>query len=233
MVDSWLKARNGYSYPVRLNQYERSTEYTNHFKKNIGGDRASTVSFENYFRKNCVKVVEVYFEVIFWKLYSQPAYRQQGTSRIIDYITERGVPAESLAQSLHTFIEQPNRRNLTKIRKLLGISTNVLAIPLTLVSFYQPENYPMIDNVTAKWVNMYMKRHNECTQAKLTRFSRNYTSLRYNDFENYLNWVNWCNEIAEKLSSQTDLKWRPRDVEMAVFTDYRCNKSESRLVALK
>ena len=90
----------------------------------------------------------------------------------------------------------------------------------------------MIDNVTAKWVNMYMERQNEYTQAKLTRFSRNYTSLRYNDFENYLNWVKWCNKIADKLSSQTDLKWRPRDVEMVIFTDYRNNKKDSRLTVL-
>ena len=232
MINSWLKALNEYSYPVRLNEYERSAAYSNHFKHNIVGDRASTVSFENYFRKNCDKAIEVYFEVIFWKLYSQPAYRQRGTSRIIDYITKKGVPAESLAKSLNIFVEQPSRRNLTSLRKLLGISTNVLAVPLTLVSFYQPEKYPMIDNVTAKWVNMYREKHNESTQFKLTPFSRNYTSLRYNDFENYLNWVDWCNETALQLSSQTDLKWRPRDVEMVIFTDYRNNKGDSQLGAI-
>ncbi|GAJ05736.1 unnamed protein product, partial [marine sediment metagenome] len=38
------------------------------------------------------------------------------------------------------------------------------------------------------------------------------------DFDFYLHWVYWARHTAKKLSQQTEMKWRARDVEMAVFT---------------
>jgi len=49
----------------------------------------------------------------------------------------------------------------------------------------------------------------------------NYTSLRDNDFTNYLHWIAWCRECAQELTDITETRWRARDVEMAVFTAQR------------
>jgi len=96
-----------------------------------------------------------------------------------------------------------------------------MTISLTLVSFASPENFPMVDNQVAKWVNEKLDLFNKKSQNKLTNFNLKYTSLRTDDFENYLNWIQWCNEVAEVLSNKTKFKWRSRDVEMAVFTSQR------------
>jgi hypothetical protein len=82
----------------------------------------------------------------------------------------------------------------------------------------------MVDNQVAKWVNNNFERHNFSKKNKLTPFHMNYTSLRDNDFGNYLNWISWCKEMSYLLTEKTELEWRSRDVEMAVFTSQRVKK---------
>ena len=79
----------------------------------------------------------------------------------------------------------------------------------------------MIDNQVADWVNSNASIHNVNRKNKLSLFKKRYTSLRDDDFPNYLNWVAWCQEIAQVLTKLTKEKWRPRDVEMAAFTAQR------------
>ena len=220
-IYSWIKALNSYSYTVSLSCYEHSNRFPNHFDKYITGDRNSTIEFENYFRKNARRSIEVYFEVVFWKLYSQKRIRQGSTTRIVNYMLRERINPELLYNAIKHFVDVPNRQNLQNIRDLLGIKTDVLAIPLTFPAFLNPKKYPMVDNNVARWVNANFTKHNRNRQARLTPFALGYTSLRDNDFRNYLNWVSWCNEIAQILTNKTSIKWRPRDVEMAVFTAKR------------
>jgi len=81
----------------------------------------------------------------------------------------------------------------------------------------------LIDNIVARWVNKNFVEHSRNRVVQLTRFNLRYTSLRDNDYLNYLGWVCWCREMAEILSEETDFKWRARDVEMAMFTAERNN----------
>ena len=221
MPDIWTKMLSRYLYPVRLSCFEYSNRFPQHFNKNIIGDRKSTIAFENYFRENAKNTIEVYFEVVFWKLYSQANNRQRGTIRIMNYITSNKIAPKVLFEAMTNFVDMPSRRNLQNFHSLLGIKTNVLAVPLTFISFFNPKKFPMVDNVVARWVNQNFAKHNNNRQNKLTPFIRGYTSLRDNDFENYLNWVGWCNEVAKLLTKRTCNEWRARDVEMAVFTAER------------
>ena len=223
VYESWINALSNYSYPVILSSYENSGQFPGHFLRDIAGDRGSTIEFEDYFRENARSSIEVYFEVIFWKLYSQKQIRYRSTRRIVDHVQGEKINPEPLHNAIECFVEEATQRNLRNIRKLLGIKTNVLAIALTFPAFLNPEKYPMIDNNVAKWVNANFISHNRYRQARLTPFAFGYTTLRDNDFGNYLSWVEWCNEMAEVLTSETDLQWRPRDVEMAVFTAKRKN----------
>jgi len=218
---SWMEALSSYSYPVDLSCYENGNRFPNHFLREIGGDRDSTIEFEDYFRENAGRSIEVYFEVVFWKLYSRKQIRQRSTTRITEYVLAERIRPSSLYEAIESFADEPTQRNLRMIRKLLGIRTNVLAVALTFPAFLNPKRYPMVDNNVAKWVNANFTRHNRNRQARLTPFTFGYTSLRDNDFGNYLNWIEWCNETAGILTSETNLQWRPRDVEMAVFTAKR------------
>lgn len=222
-MKTWITALNNYLYPVSLGSYEHSNLFPNYFNKEIKGDRNSTIRFENYFRENAQKSIEVYFEVIFWKLYSRKRDRQRITTRIIMHMLKEKIKPELLYNAIKRFVNTPNINNLHGIRCLLGIKTNVLALALTFPAFLNPERYPMVDKNVAQWVNANFTKHNTNRHARLTRFVLGYTSLRDNDFQNYLNWVNWCNETAKILSNRSNIKWRARDVEMAVFTAKRKN----------
>jgi len=219
-MEYWIKALNSYSYPVNLSCYENSNRFPNYFEMDITGDRDSTIAFENYFRKNARRSIEVYFEVVFWKLYSQKQFRQRGTTRIINHVLNKKIRPESLYDAIADFVETPSKQNLKNIRELLGMKSKVLAIALTFPAFLNPEKYPMVDNNVARWVNDFI-RYNRDKQVRLTQFTLNYTSLQDNDFQNYLNWIGWCNEMAENLTDKTSIEWRPRDVEMAIFTAKR------------
>ncbi len=220
---SWVVALNNYSYPVNLRCYEHADRFPDYFNRDIIGDRNSTTDFENYFREKAQQTIEVYFEVIFWKLYSQANIRQKRTTEMISNILGRATRPSELYNSIRAFAINPNRSNLQNVRLLLSIGTNVLAVPLTFVAFLNPEKYPMVDNVVARWVNANYAEHNRNRQIGLTPFTSTgrYTSLRDIDFPNYLNWAGWCNEIARILTDRTGISWRPRDVEMAVFTAER------------
>jgi hypothetical protein len=219
--NSWINALNAYSYPVNLGDYERAPQFPGFFNQNILGDRNSTIAFENYYQTNACHHIEVFFEVVYWKLYSQPHIRNRITSKIVNFVQTHGITSNQLWSSIQQFIISPNITNLEEIRNKLGLRTPVLAVPLTLVALANPQKFPMIDNQVARWVNSNASNHNDKRRNKLSLFNMKYTSLRYDDFPNYLNWVNWCQEVAQVLTELTSEQWRARDVEMAVFTAQR------------
>ena len=234
-MKSWVEALNDYSYPVKLSSYEQPNRFTNYVTKDIDGGRNSTIQFENHFRENAHHSIEVYFEVIFWKLYSQLNIRQTRTTEMIDNILRLGTTPQELYDSIKAFAISPNKSNLQTLRLFLSIKTDVLAVPLTFVAFFSPAKYPMVDRVVAGWINENLSEHNKSRQAKLTpfiSFNKGYTSLRDVDFLNYINWVNWCNETAHILNEGTAIEWRPRDVEMAVFAAERDKRKSIRLSVL-
>ena len=221
MPRTWISALYKYSYPVTLSKFKGRGAFPGFFIRDIFGDRLSTIEFEDYFRANSDKQVEPYFEVVFWKLYSQPMVRQGTTSRIAEQVREEGVEAAELRCAVERFVEKPTKANLSVLRALLGIKTDVLALALTFPAFFDPRSFPMVDTKTAGWVKEHHSAFSLNRGNRLTPFALNYSSLHYNDFDNYLNWVHWCRETAQILTSKTNLQWRARDVEMAVFAAAR------------
>lgn len=223
MPQTWVNALEKYCYPVELSNYEIANDFPGFFERKIEGDRNSTILFENCFCESASNNLAAFFEVIFWKYYSQSSWRQNGTSRIVDFVLQKGITSIDLWDAVQQFVKIQNISNLKRIRDLLGIKTDVLAVPLTLSALANPETIPMIDTRVAKWVNQNGVNHSINRKNQLTPFKMNSTSLRQNDFSNYSNWVMWCQEMAQKLTKLTNMNWRARDVEMAVFTAHRNN----------
>jgi len=221
MSNSWEKALNEYSYHVNLKDYERASEYSSFFNQSILGDRESTMAFEKRFQKNAEGDIGVFLEVIYWKLYTKPPYIKNELTKKRE---KEEISSKELWDSIQKFIESPEKDNLKNIRRKLGFNTKVLAVPLTLVAFANPKKFPMIDKNVADWVNENYSKHNDNRRNDLTRFEKNYSSLRDNDFDNYLNWVDWSREVAQILTKKTELNWRARDVEMAIFTAQQSDK---------
>jgi len=224
MPGSWTRALNLYCYPVDLGSYHRSHEFPGFFGILIAGDRSSTVAFENHFRETAPNHIAAFFEVVFWKLYSQPGRRDGKTDSVINHVRENNILPNNFWEAVLKFIEDPYTDNLRNLRSKLGFTAPVIATTLTIPALACPDKFPMVDTQVAKWVNGHFDRHNIDRVNKLTPFNYNGKGvLRDNDFNNYLNWVAWCREISEIMAHLTSENWRPRDVEMAVFTAQRNN----------
>ncbi len=221
MPRTWTTALSRYYYPVDLSAYKRAGECPGFFTRDIAGDRASTIEFEDYFRANSEHSIEPYVEVAFWKLCGEKKRFEARVSDLADHLRGQGVTASELRRAVDLFVDKPTKVNLSVLRALLGIKTPVLALALTFPAFVGPDRFPMVDTNTARWISENSEEHSAGGGKELTGFEFGYSSLRYNDFDNYLNWVEWCRESAEILTAKTNMEWRARDVEMAVFTAAR------------
>lgn len=222
MPESWTRALHTYCYPVDLGAYHGGHEFPGFFEILIAGDRVSTITFENHFRENAPNHIAAFFEVVFWKLFSQPGRRDGRTDNVVTYVQEHNILAQNLWDAVLKFIMNQNIDNLRSIRRMLGFTSPVLATTLTYPALACPDKFPMLDTQVAKWVNEHFADHNIHRNNHLTPF--NFIGvLRDNDFINYLNWVAWCRETSELLTRLNSEKWRARDVEMAIFTAQRNN----------
>jgi hypothetical protein len=221
MPESWINALNKYSYPVRFSDYKRAGEFPGFFTLDVPGDRTSTTEFEDYFRAKSNECIEPYFEVVFWVLCGKSQRFERSVDRIVDHVLDRGIAPSQLRRAVDDFVETPTKRNLSAVRHLLGIKTQVLTVALTFPAFVDPQRYAMMDMKAARWVNDNYLVQSRNRSAVLTPFRLGNTSLRYNDFDDYLNWSHWCRDTAKILTDRTTMEWRARDVEMAVFTASR------------
>ena len=220
---SWTSALEEYSYPVNLIEYRHIKNFPGYFVKRIEGNRVSTIEFENYFRKNALERIQVYYEVIFWKLYSRIVKHNELASNIMDSMVNRmqqlEVDPAELFYRIETFAKEPTLRNFQDFRALLGLKkeNGTLAIASTFPAFVDPVNFPIMDVNVANWVNSNLSEHNLNRKVNLSKFEFSAGSLQDNNFPSYINWAHWCRETASLLTKKTHDEWRARDVEMAVF----------------
>jgi hypothetical protein len=115
-----------------------------------------------------------------------------------------------------------NSLSLSLLRKRLGIGSRAIAVAATFPAFKHPDKHPMVDTRIANWVGACMGEHNAADPAgpQLTRFpflDNQSTVLTMSDFDSMQDWRKWCVHTANKLTGPTQMQWRARDVEMAVF----------------
>jgi hypothetical protein len=224
MSKSWLYALQQYRYPVCLKDFRRALTYPAFFTQCISGNRDSTILFENYFRMSATKI-EPWFEVVFWKLYSQPRISDQKTDDIIRQLKMvREIEPAQLLEKANNFMNSEAREDFDAFRQLFRFKSNVIAVVATFPAFLHPDQFPMVDTRVAKWVNIHYKMFNsanpDAPQLVPSEYGYNHsaTVLTMNDFSFYIRWIYWTRYVAKKLSAVTDTPWRSRDVEMAVFT---------------
>jgi hypothetical protein len=227
MPETWINALEKYWYPVNLTEYCGAQRFPNYFKQIILGNRESTIHFENYFRKNSL-TIEPWFEVVFWKMYSQPHVSDQQTCRIVKRFTNPPMVPTALIETAKKFMASETfnefRKTFDSYRSLFGYSTKAIATVATFPAFLDPINFPMVDTRVAKWVNSQYTFHNQFdaigSQLIPSIYGRisNTNMLTMADFDFYYHWIMWTRHMAKKLSAYSDFQWRARDVEMAVFT---------------
>ena len=222
MPQTWVNALDQYSYPVKLACYANTKDCPAFFNRQIEGRRNSTIDFEAYFQTN-IQEIEVWCEVVFWKLYSSQRYRRDtNTKKCWDFWISENITTKDLYNAANNFIVNNDRNSFDKYRRLWPFQGGI-AVLATPISFLAPDYFPMIDTRIAKWVASQLDRFNERDpdgpQLRKSRYGQTASEhLTMADFDFYLHWICWTQHTANKLSQQTKMKWRARDVEMAVYT---------------
>lgn len=222
-MNEWKKSLESYRYSVTMKDYIYSDQYPGFFEFPIPtGDRSDTLSFENHFRELARTNIEVWIEVIFWKMYSQTGRRDNKTIQVAEYFKKQQVSPHILFEACNNYIEKDTKTNLDSIRRLLGFSSTAIAIAATFPAFLRPDLFPMVDTRVAKWVGLNMQAHNngdrKAPQLVRPRYlDTKSTVLTLTDFDFVQSWNRWCRHKANQLSEFTAIDWRPRDVEMAIF----------------
>ena len=223
MPENWIKALNSYRYCVNLSDYNNSYLYPEYFNFSPICDPLSTQHFEDHFRNGAGKQIALWLEVVFWKMYSQGGRCQQKTDSVAKYFNTYNITAEELIEACYKYIEDDSRSNLKRIIRLLGFTSNSIAIAATFPAFLRPDLFPMVDTRIAKWVGHCLDHHNRYSKPETPKLIRpryldtKATVLSLSDIDFVRSWTRWCRSKAEHLSNYTAIKWRPRDIEMAVF----------------
>ena len=212
MPHGWQKALDSYRYPVRLSDFQDAQKHTDWFEYNTGdGARSRTMEFEDRFRELGPYHLEAWYEVIFWKMYSQRGAASRRSQTVIGNIKASGTSAGELWDLCHNYIQRPCLRTFRPFRSKFA-KTTALATAATFPAFICPELFPMVDTQVAKWVQANGARHGIFPSPKLKG-----TVLHENDWDFVQAWIDWCQYTAGILNQRTDQRWRARDVEMAVF----------------
>lgn len=222
MPETWTDALNLYRYPADLRTFKEADLFPGFFQRNIDiGDRKQTIDFENHFRRHAEIKVAVWSEVVYWKYYSQNR-REYKTIEVIEKI-EDILPC-NLLKECNNFICKPSKETFNNFRKLFNFKTTAIATVATFPSFLDPDNFPMVDTRIAKWIGKFGQALNLSDQSAPRIILPEYylakksTVLTMKDYTFFESWTYWCRHMAKKLTQQTSMKWRARDVEMAVFT---------------
>ena len=217
MPHTWKYALDEYRYPVDLRRFPEAPQHPGWFELNIcPGNRTQTESFETRFREQAPHHLQVWAEVMFWKLDSGGrGFAARQARKLLD--PGRSASADELWSSCLAYVEQPGQPTFSALREKL-FTTGAVATAATFPAFICPERFPMVDTQVARWVRENGERHGyrgdikEVPRATITESHWPFVD----------SWTAWCRTMAAELSRGTSISWRARDVEMAVFTAQRC-----------
>lgn len=226
MPQTWMKALKAYSYRVRLSEFADAQSFPGWFELDMHcGDREETIAFEDRFRENAPHHIEAWYEVVYWKMYSQGGRANHRTKKFVEQLWGCDTDPGTLWQVCKEYAAHPSRDALTYLKTALGFTSDRIAVVLTFPALAFPDTHPMVDSRVAEWTLDHWGTHNAADPSgpQLVRpryLDTSITSLPISNWDFVASWVLWCRHMAGKLTDLRagDIVWRARDVEMAVFT---------------
>lgn len=217
----WHEALDSYSYPVNLREFSGRGRFPGWFGLDLRkGDLSETTQFETHFRESGASRLEPWYEVVFWKMYSQRGRADFQTKRTIERI-ENKTSASTLWKHCDEYVQSETKDSFTQFQHLL-VEWDSVAVAFTFPAFSCPNRFPMVDTRTARYVACEASRLEFSTASKIDKTLKRYRDtgggvLTLRDWPFIEEWVGWCRKMADRLSAHKKRIWRARDVEMAVF----------------
>ncbi|MCY4653128.1 MAG: hypothetical protein OXC95_08190 [Dehalococcoidia bacterium] len=133
MPETWEKALKAYTYPessklpLDLSKFIDASKYPGWFECRIdNGALSETRAFEDRFRELAPHHLEAWYEVVFWKMYSQSVWSNSTTQTAIANVEKAGVSANDLWTLCHEYMANLDKRAFRDFRNKLfssGIAT--------------------------------------------------------------------------------------------------------------
>jgi len=217
-----------YNWSVDLSKFKFSKDNPGYFQEVINAQ--NTRKFEEKFRDAVIALFPhnqylVCGEVYYWKN-NRSLSNNTKTKETIDFLATP-IHQKTFIDSLGELARNPSHNNFKNFRKACNLP-NGFATPITYLSFYNTEQYPMIDKIIAEWWRNNKDRFG-FEDAPLFR-QRNdgwIQSITEPDsianWNAYLAWTDFCRQYSAIITKTTEMSWRARDVEMAVWeSQKRC-----------
>jgi hypothetical protein len=237
MVISWSAALENYDYYADLAKFRDRNEYGSGFTTpsfraqiNSNNTRLFEDSFRNVIEEHNFSKFSIIGEVCFWKIFTKRD--PHSLTKQILYRFKNQKIFNNFCISLYGLSENPTLENFNNFRKICG-QPHGFAVPITFLSFFKPDKYPMADSVIAHWWcnNKASFGYESCHEFSPYGMISGQDEDIENNWNVYLRWVDYCQKYASILTSKTQINWRARDVEMAIF--YNCQKGLSPLSKLE
>jgi hypothetical protein len=206
---------------VNLSDFSGSREYEGYFTEVI--TPKNLPDFEGKFRSAVNRPGAANFavagEVCFWKNYYSNDRSESFTSRTLGRFSDP-VVWNKFAHSVRRLAGDFTVGNFFEMRRLSGFDSG-FAIPLTFLSFYDPDNYPMTDRHTGRWWNSNKKRFGYSGRPDFVFRSGVVSGLGEDDaisnYNAYKGLTEFCRDYSSLLNEKTGSGWRAADVEKAIF----------------
>jgi hypothetical protein len=219
----WHKALTSYSYPVDLQTFSGTNRFAPGWfdLRLVAGNQTETTQFEGRFREHAASYLESWYEVIFWKMFSQGGRASFQTERTMDRIAKNQTLASDLWSRCAAYLATETKDSFSRFRNLL-VESDSIAIAFAFPAFSCPSRFPMVDTRVARYVASEGPRVAFPSTPDIEQTLKRYRAaaggvLTLRDWPFVEAWVDWCRNMAERLSAHRKIVWRARDVEMAVF----------------
>lgn len=220
-AESWVKAASEFTWNVNLSDFSGSHGYEGYFTGVIDSGNLSV--FEEKFRLAVNKPGTANFavmgEVCFWKNNYSTERRERLTYRTLKRFSDP-VTWNKFAHSLKKLAGDFSVGNFLEMRRLSGFDEG-FAIPLTFLSFYDPDNYPMTDRHIGRWWNSNKGRFGYFKWPGFVFRSGVVSGSGEDDvisnYNAYKGLTEFCREYSSLLNEKTGILWRAADVEKAIF----------------
>ena len=204
--------------PLDLSTFADVGDYPGWFEYKLpNGNLAKTTAFEDRFRRLAPHHLEAWYEVVYWKNYSQPRSRNRTTQGIINEVEKAGITANVLWVLCGWYMASNNPLGLSDHEmfsvfwKML-IKGDGVATAATFPAFIDPDNFPMVDIWIARWAKANGSRYSYAQFGGpdlVTHAGLGDHLLTDKDWY-CATWIDWCRFTAKILTERSG-KWRARD----------------------
>jgi hypothetical protein len=215
MCENWIGAYQKYDWKVDLRYFKERQMFPGSFDRIIRS--TDVIDFEDEFRRAIADTGPFVTagEVCYWKNYGSAKSRDRLTKELLAWLADR-TRWKTFADAVIESSRRPSFQAFKQLRNACN-QPKGFATPITFLSFYNPIKYPMVDKHIANWWGRNKAGFGFASSEIFHQRNDGWIQGNEQSWQAYLEWKSFCIQYVVRLAENCGLKWRARDVEMAVW----------------